>query len=239
MNNLRNDFREIRGFYSRNSSLTHLIYLIALCAVSATMPKSWIELIAMAALMGTTGVGLVHAFVRKYERKINDPDPDNIWDVQVNSVSVGKLNETEYATLKRDIALDPSVYVAQLGNLGHALIRATTNLVTMLPAAAFWCVLAWLVCDAESLREVITSFANATPQQMQTTGLQLMQMLILASVLSMGVALMMGFSSSSQLGLENKFDGELYSRALRYLKCPANGYVVIYRCYQGPETRSD
>jgi hypothetical protein len=140
--------------------------------------------------------------------KNNDPTQ---WDVELNGVKVGTINDATYAGIRLQLFSDKALYAAQARNLLTLCSNIALKMFTAIPAYSFWfavllflffpekCASAWAELQTMSAESVAKFVVDHIPMAI--------------AVLGLAAACVTPFYATS-LGFINKF-GEATAKALR------------------------
>ena len=147
------------------------------------------------------------------------------WDVMVNGVTSGKISDAAYASIRRDVILDPRVYLVQLGNLIHVALRITVDFLVVIPVLLFWATMTCAVFDPEYYARIILEIQKVTPGVLAANVSGIHEMLVLLFIIYSGGLLIVGHP----LGFINCFDEAVSNCVRRAIACASTGDVFLVR----------
>ncbi|OWJ92981.1 hypothetical protein B6S59_18675 [Pseudomonas sp. A46] len=168
-----------------------------------------------------------------YEKRINAEAPIN-WEVKVNGVAVGHLNDADYAKLQKRVHQEPAVAIAQGKNFLKVAINVFSMYLTAIPLTLFWGSVLMLVISPESVHQVVAQMAQANPEQL-TTGLTstLQTLTILLAIAGFGVSTIFG----PRFGAQDEYRKAVGELIRAHCKTPAEGRIDLFN--YGPATGSE
>lgn len=168
-----------------------------------------------------------------YEKRINAEAPLN-WEVKVNGVAVGHLNDAEYAKLQKRVHQEPAVAVAQGKNFLKVAMNVFSMYLTAIPLALFWGSVLMLVISPESVQEVVAQMVQADTAQLTAGLTSTLQTLTILLVISMvGVAPIFG----PRFGAQDEYRKAVGELIRAHCKTPAEGRIDLFN--YGPATGSE
>lgn len=168
-----------------------------------------------------------------YEKRINAEAPLN-WEVKVNGVAVGHLNDADYAKLQKRVHQEPAVAVAQGKNFLKVAINVFSMYLTAIPLTLFWGLVLMLVISPESVQEVVARMAQANTEQLTaglTSALQTITTLLVISMV--GVAPIFG----PRFGAQDEYRKAVGELIRAHCNTPAEGKIDLFN--YGPSTDSE
>ena len=146
------------------------------------------------------------------------------WLVQMNDVEVGRVEDADYAQMRLDVANDPRVYFAQLGNVIRGAFNVLSSGYTAVPIFAFWVLLALAVVSPTTLVDWLATERALSPSELAasiTTGATLLATSLLLTVVFCQV---LGLSS---FGFTNCFNAAVGRLVRQRLGVMAAGNLVL------------
>lgn len=181
-------------------------------------------------LLATRGLERYRAsLVERAERPATDA-ANVVWDVYMNDVRVASIPDDKLAAYQDQVADDWRNMVAQSLNLLRVPVRMFDQFVLVIPAIAFWLVLACALLAPDSLIQAFTAIRHATPTQLHQAVALAIEMLFVVGVVAFGVT--WAFTGSTY-GLRNVYRDRLEYVLRRYLKIAATGRLTISRLADG------
>lgn len=192
---------------------------------------------ALSALLGVPVFLLTTRGLERYRASLAEraerpaTDAANVvWDVYMNDVRVASIPDDKLAAYQDQVADDWHNMVAQSLNLLRVPFRMFDQFVLVIPAIAFWLILACALFAPDALIQAFTAIRHATPSQLHqgvTTGIE---MLFVVGVMAFGLAWVF---TGSTYGLRNVYRDQLEYVLRRYLKIAATGRLTISRLADG------
>lgn len=146
------------------------------------------------------------------------------WQVSVNGVTVGTIDDSHYAAIQRSVWLDVRTHLAQLFNLGHVLSRIANTWFVAIPLGVFWCSLACFFFAPNTFASILAELRQSTPAQIASGSHALLDLLVISSMMLIAVSAITGRPS---FGFTNCFDRDI-SKAIRAaMDCAADGDVSV------------
>ncbi|EPQ6932426.1 hypothetical protein ACUVZD_000069 [Pseudomonas aeruginosa] len=158
-----------------------------------------------------------------YEKRINAEAPLN-WEVQVNGVAVGHLNDADYAKLQQRVLHEPAVAVAQGKNFLKVAINIVSIYLTTIPLVFFWGSVLLLVISPESAQQVVAEMAQATPEQLTAGLARTLQALAILLAMTGFVAPIFGL----RFGHQDEYRKAVGELIRAHCKTPAEGKIDLF-----------
>lgn len=228
LSTVRSHFQKLYEFHLLNPLLVAMFWSGAGLVALLTKPESLPAFLAPAGLLGLLSVYTVFRMTQALEARIEACSPAP-WMVEVNGVHVGDLSDARLAAIQREVALDASLYVQQIGNVGRGIITAATSLVTIVPMLCFWLAVAMLVFEPEAARNLAANLAGASPDELRTALLHFARLLMVVGLLAIGLVVTLSAHKGNSLGFRNQFLQAFGERVRRAMECPAAGKVELTR----------
>lgn len=164
-----------------------------------------------------------------YEKRINAEAPLN-WEVQVNRVAVGHLNDADYAKLQQRVLHEPAVAVAQGKNYLKVAVNVVSMYLTTVPLLFFWGFVLILAISPESIQQMVAEMAQATPEQLTAGLARPLQTLVILLALTGFVAPIFGL----RFGHQDEYRNAVGELIRIHCKTPAEGKIDLFN--YGPAT---
>jgi hypothetical protein len=146
------------------------------------------------------------------------------WRVQMNDVEVGRLEDTAYAQMRLDVANDPRVYLAQLGNVVRGAFTVLSSGYTAVPIFAFWALLALAVVSPATLLDWLATARAQSASELATSITASATLLATSLLMMVAVCQLLGLSS---FGFTNCFDAAVGRLVRQRLGVMAEGKLVL------------
>lgn len=226
---LKEFLAEAKAFHIHHKPVAVMVWLFACIASTAFAFPYFADNVDFIVLGTPTLAGFVfHALIRynnALESRINAGGDGPEWLVQVNGVTVGQINDSDHAAIRRTVFLDARTYAAQLLNLGNVAIRAVDYLFLAIPLSAFWLVIGCFFFSPETFSEAAWALQNMTTPQAVSAVPILLRILAMVSIMVIVFHVVFGRG----FGFVNRFEQECSARVRRFVECPAEGNVSLCR----------
>jgi len=146
------------------------------------------------------------------------------WQVRVNGVTVGAIDDSHYAAIQRSVWLDVRTHLAQLLNLGHVLSRIANTWFVAIPLGVFWCSLACFFFAPNTFALILAELQRSTPAQIASGAHALLGLLVISSMMLIAVSAITGRPS---FGFTNCFDRDINKAIRAAIDCAADGDVSL------------
>lgn len=216
------------GFCRENAPLS-LLMLATSFVVAFAMCLSGPWVLPVGTMIAFVTIGAMMRTCEQYDGRASRPPTENDpkWLVIVNNVKVGELTDATLATIQKSVLLDLRVHLDQMSNWVNGVFLAVCNLVRIIPATAFWALLAVLAFDADSVRQALAVLHAASPTELQEYALRVLQLVSLCAVMALALGVVMGIARASSLGFDNRYKSETLSRVLQHVNCAATGTICL------------
>ncbi len=220
-----------QDFYQHNRWLFWIFTLPFVCAIAIVLN----EADSMNTILSVHVLFLIWVFLigfqsqrwRLLTNRINDPVSQNVyWSVNVNCVTVGKLNDAEIAKITRDANYDLlTLWDDNAAFLGH-WIKTIPAMLTAMPVVAFWvCALGLMVAPVEFM-QAVERVRNTALIGGNVVALELPQFILGVTVV---YASCFVFLHLMQTPRSHRMATIIRQR----LQCPTEGEMVILKHGQG------
>ena len=145
-----------------------------------------------------------------------------ICEVRVNQVTIGAIDDADYATVQHAVFSDYRVWVAQVAAYLFLGFRQITRLVRLIPMIAFWSVVAAYAFEHEMLLELAQT---ATAEELVSAIPRAMTGLVIAAILVMTVQF--GFGNGKAFGLNDVYKRACATGVRKAIGCPADGDIAV------------
>ncbi|WP_325085951.1 hypothetical protein [Burkholderia contaminans] len=177
------------------------------------------------------------SLAERAERPATDP-ANVVWDVYMNDVRVATIPDDRLAAFQNQVADDWRNMVIQVLNVFRVPLRMFDQFAIVIPAIAFWLILAYALFAPDSLVQTFTAILHATPREVHQGISTLMAMLFAVGMIAFALNWMF---TGSTYGLRNVYRDKLEYVLRRYLKVSATGRMTISRladntmCFYEPD----
>ncbi len=220
-----------QDFYQHNRWLFWIFTLPFVCAIALVLNGiDGMNTILSVQVLFLAWVFLIGFQAQRWQHltdRINDPAGQNVyWSVNVNCVTVGKLNDAEIAKITRDANYDLlTLWDDNAAFLGH-WIKTIPAMLSAMPAIVFWvCVLGLLLAPVEFM-QAVDRVRNAALTGGNVAGLELPQFILGVTVV---YASCFVFLHLMQTPRSHRIATIIRQR----LQCPTEGEMVILKHGQG------
>lgn len=166
--------------------------------------------------------------IARLDERANACNP-GVWEVEVNGVRVGELDDARYARMQKVIMADGHTHLQQVANVGRMLWRLLQAIVFAVPVVAFWVIVSMALLSPESLQMAGNALLTASPEAITQTVVMGCGLLLFLGVLILGVALSTGSQGvGGMLGLRNCYRDEVKGMIRRDLGVPSDGRLDLY-----------
>ena len=150
------------------------------------------------------------------------------WDVEVNQVKVGSIQDADYALIRHRVFSDVRVYVAQVSNV---LVAVLNTLFMSIPVCLFWFGVAVAILSPATFSHALTVVQGASAQDINTAASVVGKMFGLAMLVTAGVYWVLGWSFP---GFVNRFEEAVGMSVRKHCGVAAEGEVALSRwCTDG------
>ncbi|WP_321809021.1 hypothetical protein [Burkholderia sp. BCC1993] len=153
-----------------------------------------------------------------------------VWDVYMNDVRVATIPDDKLAAFQGQVADDWRHFWAQAFNVLGVPWRMFDQFLIVIPAIAFWLILASALFAPDALMQTFTAIRHATPNQIHQGVSAMIYMLLSVGVIAFAANWMF---TGSTYGLRNVYRDEIEYVLRRYLKISATGRMSISRLADG------
>ncbi|WP_155638504.1 hypothetical protein [Burkholderia cepacia] len=163
-----------------------------------------------------------------FEQRIAAADAGLAWDVYVNGVVAGRLADSRYAAITRDVFFDVHQLIAQVINYVHATLQVALLVGRASVFVAFWLAAFFIITapqKAVAFLHVITGDVVAgNPSQLAST-----VVLALLSVVTLAAIWVITTTSAKRFGYVDMFDRACAKAVRQAISCAADGSVFLAR----------
>ena len=152
------------------------------------------------------------------------------WDVEVNQVKVGSIQDADYALIRHRVFSDVRVYVAQVLNLFRVALNSFDYCYRAIPIGLFWVGVALAVFSPETISSMLAALQGATAESIKHAVSMAGSMLALMMILSVAFHWMFGLS---RFGFINRFDEAVGTAVRKHCGVAAEGSVMLSRLVDG------
>lgn len=149
-----------------------------------------------------------------------------IWDVEVNQVKVGSIQDADYALIRHRVFSDVRVYFAQVLNLLRVALNSFDYCYRAIPLGLFWIGVALAVFSPETINSVLAALHGATAESIKHAVSMGGSLLAMMMILSVALHWMFGLS---RFGFINCFDEAVGTEVRKHCNVAAEGSVVLFR----------
>lgn len=183
-----------------------------------------------AALALLLGADRLHAqYMRALNARIEAKDGFS-WDVEVNQVKVGSIQDADYALIWHRVFSDVRVYVAQVLNLFRVALNSFDYCYRAIPIGLFWVGVALAVFSPETISSVLAALQGATAESIKHAVSVAGSLSALMMILSVAFHWMFGLS---RFGFINRFDEAVGTAVRKHCGVAAEGSVMLSRLVDG------
>lgn len=223
-----NDF--FRSSSARTIGVLFLLYALLMTVASTLFGAS--PFVAMFCALET---GVIFWAFRRYARQLDARmNNDVVWQVVLNDVPVGNIDDAQYASILKNCLYNPGLYWKQTLNMGRVLLNVVLYGYKAIPIGMFWIAVAMAVLIPDAFAQMMQSFqtldalgtAALLTQAVSTmaSGLVLVGVWYFFSIFLMGTT-----KNASLFGFQNCFD-EAAAKAIRqHCAVPAEGVLELRR----------
>ncbi|MCS6496724.1 MULTISPECIES: hypothetical protein [pseudomallei group] len=169
------------------------------------------------------------SLAERAERPATD-DANVVWDVYMNDVRVATIPDDRLAAFQNQVADDWRNAVTQALNVLRVPLRMFDQFAVVIPAIAFWLILACALFAPDTLVQTFNAIHHASPREIHQGVSTVMYMLFSVGVIAFCLNWML---TGSTYGLRNVYRDELGYVLRRYLKIAATGRLTISRLADG------
>ncbi|AOJ79207.1 hypothetical protein WS86_00240 (plasmid) [Burkholderia savannae] len=162
------------------------------------------------------------------DRRIAAADAGPAWDVYLNGIVAGKLADSQYAAITREVFFDVNQLIAQLINYVHVTLQFALLVARVSVFVAFWLAAFFVIAAPQKamafLHAISGDVAAGNPNQLAST-----VVLALLSVVTLAAVWVITTTSGKRFGYVDMFD-RACARAVRHaISCAADGSVSLAR----------
>lgn len=161
---------------------------------------------------------------------------DVLWDVKVNDVMVGTINDADYAAMRLRAFNDPRIYIAQAMNLLRVAYNSFEYCFRAIPLGVFWIGVALAVFSPDTISSVLADLQKATVGDIQHAVSMAGSVLVLMMTLSVAFHWAFGLS---RFGFVNRFDEAIGTSVRKHCTVAAEGSIVLSRWVGGGPVFAD
>lgn len=170
-------------------------------------------------------------YIDELQLRAGDADAEE-WVVELNGISVGRISDADYATIRLSVFNNTRLYVAQLANCGRVLLEVLGMMLLVVPVCAFWIILAILIVSPNVGADLVDQLREATPANVVMVA---SYWAVTMMNFGLAVAMFMAIFSGGQVrfGFVNRF-GEVTAKIIRQrLRIAPEGKLVLVRWVKG------
>ena len=183
----------------------------------------------MAALFVFGGNALRTRYLDSLDRRVAAVDGP-VWDVELNQVKVGTINDAEYAAIRRMCFTDHRLSAAQLMNALRVMLNAFDYCYRAIPIGLFWIGVALAIFSPETIGSALAAVQHASPSDMSSAVAMAGRLLAVLMIVSVGFHWVLGLS---RFGFINRFDEAIGTAVRKHCGVPAVGSIVLVRWAEG------
>ena len=226
----------IIGLHRRQPLTALMVWVLAMLmsGVSSLLflrqdwPSDVIVFLSSAFIIGSLSFVLLASKMQALARvQVMDESP--AWNVLINGVTAGQISDAAYASIRRDVLLDYRVYLAQLWNFFHVVLRVVGDFLVVIPALMFWLVVACMVFAPGDFAQTVLALQKITPSMVAANTLSVYQMVAPLFIIFIGVTLVVG----RPVGFIDRFDEAVGSGVRRAIACSATGDIILVQLASG------
>lgn len=222
MNIIRQLIHEITVFHTQKMTIAIVLWLFAgLSGLAFSLFSGY-----GFAFSGVVVLSIVIALV-KYEKvlekRVDAINGGPIWQVQVNGITVGELNDSAYADIRWKVYFDSYTYIKQMLNMIAVALRLVKIVFISLPIVAFWLVIVTYLVVPESLIASLHDLQTVKNGDYSIQGM--LHGLWIYSIFVICFRFLLGLS----FGFINQFEKGCAEHVRRYIHCPSDGALNLYR----------
>ncbi len=153
-----------------------------------------------------------------------------VWDVELNGVKVGTIDDSDYAAIRLTVFGDWRNYIAQLMNLGRVAFRLFDSVFVAVPVMVFWSSILVGIFSPDIFTSVLDQLRVATSAEVAAWAGTAARVLLLAGIVGAAVnAALLG----ARYGFENRFAEQTATMLRLRVGAAADGRIVLSRCVEG------
>ena len=152
------------------------------------------------------------------------------WDVELNGVFVGKINDNEFAELRLTIFTDPFAYFSQIINIGRVAMGFFGQILINFPIWFFWGLVALAIYDPETIVKAWQAFQTFDQTQMVNFSKNIAHTLPVLAMILFFIWLPVCLNLGPVPGFRNQFAEMTTTKLRQKFGVCANGDIQMFRC---------